>query len=57
MDLVVSDTSSSAVSVLPTLDLRDLVDRWTRYLDVSPISVRAYTTHVRLFLIWLAKMA
>ena len=55
MDLVVSDTSSSAVSVLPTLDLRDLVDRWTRYLDVSPISVRAYTTHVRLFLIWLAK--
>lgn len=55
MDLVVSDTSSSAVSVLPTLDLRDLVDRWTRYLDVSPISVRAYTTHVRLFLFWLAK--
>jgi integrase/recombinase XerC len=54
MELVKVDNANNAVSVTHQLDFGDFFRRWVRFLDVSPLSVRAYTTHVRLFLGWLA---
>ena len=54
MELVKVENASNAVSVTHQLDFSDFFHKWVLFLDVSPLSVRAYTTHVRLFLIWLS---
>lgn len=54
MDLVLTENTSTAVSVIPALNLRDLADRWVRYLDVAPRSVQTYSSNLKQFLIWLA---
>lgn len=55
MDLVLASNTNTAVSVIPALNLRDLADRWVRYLDVSPRSVQTYSSNLKQFLIWLSK--
>ncbi len=54
MELVKIENANNAVSVTHQLNFSDFFRRWAAFLDVSPLSVRAYTTHVRLFLGWLA---
>ena len=54
MELVKVENASNAVSVTHRLDFSDFFRKWVQFLDVSPLSVRAYTTHVRLFLVWLS---
>ncbi len=55
MELVKFDDSCAVVSVMPSLNLRDLADRWIRYLDVAPRSVQTYSSNLKQFLLWLAK--
>ena len=55
MDLVTAGNTNTAVSVIPALNLRDLADRWIKYLDVAPRSVQTYSTNLKQFLIWLAQ--
>lgn len=54
MDLVTTANFNTAVSVIPALNLRDLADRWIRYLDVAPRSVQTYSSNLKQFLIWLS---
>lgn len=54
MDLVLTSNTNTAVSVIPALNLRDLADRWVRYLDVAPRSVQTYSSNLKQFLLWLA---
>ncbi len=55
MELVKVDDSCAVVSVMPSLNLRDLADRWIKYLDVAPRSVQTYSSNLKQFLIWLAQ--
>lgn len=55
MELVKVDDSCAVVSVMPSLNLRDLADRWIKYLDVAPRSVQTYSSNLKQFLLWLSK--